>query len=122
MKRILLILSIIILTATSVCAQANPYTPDDDYFRLERALGSPTLTTSPYAATSYDAYPTPQSTSGRRNAVGDDPFGGGDIGDVEDPKEPTTHVPMGDIPTGLLLLFATMYILIAHRHTTQPNH
>lgn len=121
MKRILLLLAIIIFTAMSVCAQANPYTPDDDYFRLERALESPALTIGPYATTSYDANSTPQSIPGRRNAVGDDPFGGGDIGDVEDPKEPTTHVPMDDMPTGLLLLFATIYILIAHRHTTQPN-
>ena len=58
------------------------------------------------------------SASGRRNAEGNDPFGGGNL--PENPKEP--GVPMGDMPWALLLLLVAGYALRVARNAKPIHH
>ena len=77
---------------------------------------------APLATTTYDdGYSINGSAnqlSGRRNAEGDNPFGGGTL--PSNPKEP--GVPMGDMPWALLLLLVAGYALRVARNAKPSHH
>jgi hypothetical protein len=103
-------------------AQANSgtstYTAHALPMRSAGRSSSADASVAPLATTTYDdGYSINGSAnqlSGRRNAEGNDPFGGGTL--PSNPKEP--GVPMGDMPWALLLLLAAGYAVfrVGRRH------
>ena len=72
------------------------------------ATVSSTAQVASMATTTFDA----NYNINNRKASDDDPFGGGDIGGVENPDEP--NMPLGDAPILFILLLAIGYITFTH--------
>lgn len=85
---------------------------------MSRSAKAPTIAlvaqVTPMAITTFDA----NYNINNRKASDDDPFGGGDIGGVENPDEP--NMPLGDVPILFILLMAIGYIAFIH-HKQKAN-
>ena len=79
---------------------------------------SPIAQVAPMAITTFDA----DYSINNKKKTDDDPFGGGDIGGVENPDEP--NMPLGDTPIIYMCLLAFGYIVIVHyrKRNTPTNH
>lgn len=106
---------ILILLCGSTAAQEYQWTPEHANRALEQALVTPMPALESGTYTTYDAIPLTNSpVGGRRNANTDDPFGGEDIGDVTNPKDPGS-LPLGDVPAWFMLLLSGLYVLVVRK-------
>lgn len=117
-----LTIGILIALCGNVAAQDYQNIPMDANTRLEQALIDPSPMLVSEATTTYDIYPTPPNAGApRRNATSNDPFGGEDIGDVPNPKDPGV-LPIGDVPVGFFMLLASVCaVVIWCRRTQSPS-
>ena len=81
---------------------------------------TPTAQVAPMATTTFDAN---YSINGISNRKSSDPFDGS-IGNIPNPIEPGTQLPIGDTPIIYICLLAFGYVIMIHyrKRKTQTNH